>query len=115
MGIAPNGDIIHMDAGGTLRRIDPSDGSTIQSSTGWGDGVGFRPAVGKDGLIYGRTRIYTPGEAFMSCYNADCTLRWQYSTGSWWSNGMMCAPSIGQDGTLYSSFRSLGICAWVDP
>ncbi|MFH1675892.1 MAG: PQQ-binding-like beta-propeller repeat protein [bacterium] len=115
IGVGPSNDIYIMDYDGVLRRLDPETGETIQSTSGWGDGVTFRPAIGGDGLIYAQTRLYDENQAFMTCWNADCTLRWQYLAGQWFmGDGMMAAPSIGQDGTLYSSYRSLGICAWKD-
>ena len=113
-GVGPNNDIYIIDYDGVLREIDPETGETVNSTSGWGDGVTFRPAIGGDGLIYAQTRLYDENQAFMTCWNPDCTLRWQYLAGQWWSDGMMAAPAIGQDGTLYSSYRSLGICAWKD-
>jgi outer membrane protein assembly factor BamB len=114
-GVNPDEDIIIMDYDGVLRKLNPATGETIQSTTGWGDGVSFRPAIGADGMIYARTRLYDENEAYMTCWNADCTLKWQYYSGKWFmGDGMMAAPSIGQDGTLYSSYRTLGLCAWKD-
>lgn len=118
-GISPDGYIYILDYDGILRKLDPQSGDTLESSSPWGDGRCFRPAIGADGLIYGSTRIYEVelelDETWINCWNPDCSIRWQYFCGLWSdSSGMMCAPAIGNDGTLYSSYQSLGICAWKD-
>jgi len=88
-----------------LRRIDPNDGGTILSTSGWGSGYGTCAAIGKDGLIYANT------ETFFRAFNADCTEKWSFY-GSW--NSYWSGPAIGQDGTVYSARRSNGLCAWHD-
>jgi hypothetical protein len=107
-------DIFAIDYDGNLRRIDPTDGTTIISTGGWGDGVTTRMAVGADGLIYTNSRLYMEDKAYMTCFNPDCTVKWQHEAGSWWMDGHYSSPCIGQDGTLYSIYREYGICGWVD-
>ena len=103
--VDPNGYIILFDGDGTLRRIDPADGTTTESTSGWGD-YGTRPAIGDDGLIY------TNNESYFRCFNSDLTLRWSYYTYyplSYWSS-----PAIDQNGAVYSARRDHGLCAWQD-
>jgi len=115
VGVGPSEDIFIMDYNGVLRRLDPDTGDTKLSTSGWGDGINFRPAIGADGLIYSQTRLYNENKAFMTCWKDDCTLHWQYYAGQWFmGDGMMSAPAIGQDGALYASYRTLGLCAWQD-
>jgi len=103
--VAPNGDIYLIDGGGTMRRIDPSNGSTLNSSPGYEGGYGNRIAIGDNGLIY------VNNEAYFRCANSNCSLKWSYYGDyySYWS-----APAIGQDGTVYSARRTSGLCAWHD-
>ncbi len=101
--IGPDDYIYTFDGTGTLRKLDPDTGGTLDSSSGWED-YGTRPAIGEDGLIY------TNNGYNFRCFNTDLTLRWQYfNFPSYWS-----APALGQDGTVYSAKRNLGLCAWVD-
>ena len=114
-GVGPDGSIYILDYDGVLRRLDPLTGETIDSSGPWGDGNGFRPAIGADGLIYARTRFPVEDEAWINCWNPDCSLRWNYLAGILSEGaGMMSAPAIGPDGTLYSSYHAFGLCAWKD-
>ncbi len=103
--VADNGDIYLFDYSGTLRRIDPNTGATLDSSSGWGNGYGSRPAIGLDGLIYSNS------QGNFRCFNADCSQKWSYTGafGSYWSG-----PAIGLDGTVYSVKRHEGLCAWQD-
>ncbi len=115
VGVGPEGHIYILDYDGILRKLNPLTGATIQSTSGWGAANSFRPAIGADGLIYARTYMYDENEAYMTCWNADCTLRWQYYAGQWFmGDGHMASPAIGQDGALYSSYRTLGLCRWKD-
>lgn len=115
VGVGPSGDIYSLDYEGVFRRLDPATGETVASSTGWGPGNSFRPAIGADGLVYSRSYLYDENEAYMTCWNADCTLRWQYYAGQWlMGDGHMAAPAIAQDGALISSYRTLGLCVWKD-
>jgi hypothetical protein len=112
--VGPSGDIYIIDGDGILRRISSDDGSTMQSSAGWGDGVESRPAIGADGLIYTYTRLYDENKAYFSCFNPDCSLKWQYEGGGWFTDGPFGQPAIGQDGKVYASYRKLGLVAWQD-
>lgn len=103
--VAPNGDIYLVDGNGTLRRIDPNNGSTLNSSSGYGSGYGSRPAIGKNGKIYVNT------ESYIRCFNSDCSLRWSFY-GSW--DSYWGAPAIGQNGQVFSARRTNGLCAWYD-
>jgi hypothetical protein len=103
--VAPNGDIYLFDINGTLRRLNPDTGATINSSTGWGDGYGSRPAIGNDGLIY-VNNWYN-----FRCFNPDCTQKWTYS-GPF--GGYFAAPAIGLNGWVYAPKRQLGLYAWHD-
>jgi hypothetical protein len=103
--VAPNGDIYLVDGSGTLRRLDPDTGATLNSSTGWGTGYGSRPAIGDNGLVY------VNHDTYFKCANADCTLRWSFYVDVYAGFG---APAIGQDGTVYAARRTNGLCAWHD-
>jgi hypothetical protein len=103
--VDPDGYIVFIDGSDTLRRLNPTTGATMGSSSGWGP-YGNRIAIGDDGLIY------TNSEVYFRCFNSDLTLRWSHYSGSfqwYWS-----APALGQDGTVYSAARTLGLCAWHD-
>jgi len=119
VGIGPTGDIFLLDWDGTLRRINPDAGVTVQSQPGWGDtglsGNFVRMAVGADGLLYFAYYMYMDNESYFACANPDCTLRWRHYGGEWFmGDGLYSAPAIGQDGTVYSSYRKDGLVAWKD-
>ncbi|MCD6217359.1 PQQ-like beta-propeller repeat protein [bacterium] len=101
--VGANGDIYLLDYSGTLRRINPIDGVTIDSTSGWGDGYGARPAIGEDGLIYiGDRRNFR-------VFNPDCTQVSSHYDGAGYFKG----PAIGNDGWVYALSTS-GIHAWHD-
>ena len=114
VGVGPSGDIYTIDYDGTFRRMDPETGLTTASTTGWSHGYAARPAFSKDGLIYLSIQNYDANTAYFSCFNPDCTLRWQFYGGQWWTDGLFCAGAIGQDGTVYSSYRKLGVVGFRD-
>ena len=92
-----------IDDGGTLRQIDPDNGTTVNSTSGWNEYAG-RPAIGDDGLIY------VNGDSNFYCFNPDCTLKWSYYI----FGGSFGAPAIGSDGWVYTIKRQYGLCAWHD-
>lgn len=102
--VGANGDIYLLDYSGTLRRIDSTDGTTIDSSSGWGNGYGVRPAIGADGLIYIGDHYY------LRVFNPDCTLA---SSSGYCNVSYLKGPAIGQDGTVYA-FNKYGVYAWRD-
>jgi len=101
--VGPDGSIYLMDYSGTLRRLNPDTGSTINSSSGWGNGYGARPAIGNDGLVYVGANYY------FRVFNPDCTEKWSWYGGSSYVKG----PAIGQDGWVYA-LNTNGIHAWHD-
>jgi len=101
--VGANGDIYLIDYSGTLRRINPSTGVTIDSYSAGGNGYGARPAIGEDGLVY----IGFKGS--IQVFNPDCSFASSYSCGL----GYVKGPAIGQDGTLYA-FNKDGVYAWRD-
>ena len=101
--VGPNGYIYMIDDGGTLRQIDPDNGTTVNSTSGWNEYAG-RPAIGDDGLIY------VNGDSNFYCFNPDCTLKWSYYI----FGGSFGAPAIGSDGWVYTIKRQYGLCAWHD-
>ncbi|HDS30245.1 MAG TPA: hypothetical protein ENN67_04290, partial [Firmicutes bacterium] len=104
-GVDQNGYPVFIDGGGTLRRLDPDTGATINSSSTY-ESYGNRIAVGDDGLLYTNSGMY------FRCFNSNLTPRWSYlhsANTSYWS-----APAIGQNGTVYSAKRSVGLAAWHD-
>ncbi len=108
--------IIFVEWSGTIHRIDPDTGLSLDSATlPPGDTPSNRPAISKDWNIYLRTRNYMGNLTFFTCYDPELDLKWQWFHGNWiGGSGMPCAPAIGQDGTLYSSSRPYGIIAWKD-
>jgi hypothetical protein len=102
--VGANGDIYLIDYSGTLRRINPSTGVTIDSYSAGGSGYGARPAIGEDGLVY--IGFY----GYLRAFNPDCT---PASSSSYCSNAYVKGPAIGQDGTIYA-FNYTGVRAWRD-
>ncbi len=100
--VGPNGDIYLVDSTHTLRRIDPTDGTTIDSVSGVGD-YATHPAIGADGLVY------ISAENYFRVFNPDCTEVWSWNGGSSYLKG----PAIGQDGWVYA-LNTDGIHAWHD-
>lgn len=109
--IDPDGYIIMFDGAPTLRRLDPDDGSTVDSNSGYEE-YATRPAIGDDGLIYANSNNSMYGS--FCCFNSDLSLKWIHYGSGGGINVYFSAPAIGQDGTVYSSRRHLGLCAWHD-
>ena len=113
--IGQDDDIYILDYSDQLRRLDPATGETITFTGDWGFGNSSRLAIGADGLIYTNTYLYFENEAYMSCFNPDCTLRWRHFAGQWFmGDGHYSSPAIGMDGSLYSCYRPWGSCGWHD-
>ncbi len=102
--VGANGDIYLIDYSGTVRRLDPSDGLTIDSYSAGGNGYAAHPVIGEDGLVY------IGFQGYLMVFNPDCSLA---SSSSNYNNAYIKGPAIGQDGTIYG-FNYTGVRAWRD-
>ncbi|MCB0806105.1 MAG: PQQ-binding-like beta-propeller repeat protein [Bacteroidales bacterium] len=95
-GIGPDGSIYTYSPNGEVMRLDPSDGSVLNTSENIFTSTGASPrmAIDANGYVFVTNGEFSTGKLFS--FNPDLTTRWTENI----TNVNIGGPAIGQNGTM---------------